>query len=151
MKGLEWKEVFKMKGKDVGGGVWNEVGGAYMPKGFPGEDGGKGGVWGTYLGGTKVQQVLQGLPQGAQLLFQAAVCVPNPLSLLRSQKDGDTGLVCPPTRSSPTPFFPQLTMRKRSLVAGALSVIWTTIPKSLFAQTTRIPRVYMEPTIPISC
>lgn len=45
-------------------------------------------LWGTYLGGTKVQQVLQGLSQGAQLLFQAAVCVPNALPLLGSQKRG---------------------------------------------------------------
>lgn len=64
-----------------------------MPKGFPGGPGVEGGTWGLgtgmYLGGPKVQQVLQGLSQGAQLLLQAAVCVPNPLSLLGSQK-GET-------------------------------------------------------------
>lgn len=72
-----------------------------MPKGIPGKLGIEGGAWKfgaeMYLGGPKVQQVLKGLSQGAQLLFQAAVCVPYPLSLLRSQKGGDTELASPPT------------------------------------------------------
>ena len=45
---------------------------------------------GAHLGGPEVQQVLKGLSQGAQLLLQAAVRVPNTLSLLRSQKKRDT-------------------------------------------------------------
>lgn len=97
-----------MKEKDRGGGAcdkvggaFDSVGGAYMPKGIPGELGVEGGAckFGAemYLGGPKVQQVLKGLSQGAQLLFQAAVCVPHPLSLLRSQKGGDTELASRPT------------------------------------------------------
>ena len=45
---------------------------------------------GVYLGGPEVQQVLKGLSQGAQLPLQAAVRVPNTLSLLRSQKKRDS-------------------------------------------------------------
>lgn len=59
-----------------------------------------------YLGRPKVQQVLKGLSQGAQLLFQAAVCVPNTLTLLRSHKGEDIGLVCSFTRSFPILAFP---------------------------------------------
>lgn len=104
-----------------------------MPKGFPSDLGVQGGAWGlgagVYLGGPEVQQVLKGLSQGAQLLFQAVVRVPNPLSLLRFQKGGDRELACPPTRSSPIPSFPRL--------AGG-RVAWPQVPCGVYG--LQVPR-----------
>ena len=99
---------------------------------------------GVYLGGPEVQQVLKGLSQGAQLPLQAAVRVPNTLSLLRFQKKRDTQLACPPTISFPILSFPSW--------AGG-SVPWGYMdynPKGLFAQTTGNPSICVEPAIPVN-
>lgn len=110
----------------------------------------------VYLGGTKVQQVFQSLSQAAQFLFQAVVRVPNPLSLLRCPKQGNTGLVRPPTRSFPTPFFPSPRRRKEGLVpsariGGGGDTYGPQFPRAPLLRLLGFPRVYKEPAIPMSC
>lgn len=80
------------------------------------------GAWdrgGPYLGRPEVQQVFQGLSQGAQLLLQAAVRVPNPLSLLGSRERETRGQRGRPLHGSRSQFS-QMRRKKATLVPGVL-------------------------------